>query len=207
MQLTTKFGLALLAAGIGILAAWNLWTKTRNFVPLDLPVSLAAGQTVNSEFRLNFDGLYLIEIEAERTVPPDMLYCLMGVQADAVQCKEIPPAIGATWIVSSNGQEVRRGSSMELHSAPAQSDAAGRVIGEFQGKSGKQYKLQVTFTADGRSLAVAHPRLKVSVASIAYTDIQSASVLAFSTTFICLLFGVMLLSIAYFAKREKGIAR
>jgi len=201
MQLKTKFGLGLVALGIGIFAAWSLWTKTRNFVPVDVPVSLAVGQTISAEFNLNFDGLYLIQIEAEKGIPLGTLHCLMGVEADAVACKDIPPAIGASWILSSNGQELRHGSSLETHSAPTQSSGVARVIGEFQGKSGQQYILRVKVTTDGRSLASAHPRLKVGVASIAYTDLQAGRVLVFSTTFICLLFGVILLSIAHFAKR------
>ena len=196
-----KFGLGLVALGIGIFAAWSLWTKTRNFVPVDIPVSLVAGQTINAEFSLNFDGLYLIEIESEKTGSLDTLHCLMGVEADAATCKDIPPAIGATWILSNKGQEVRRGSSVESHSASVQSDGVARVIGEFQGKSGQLYILRVRVTTDGKRLAAAHPRLKVGVANIAYTDLQAARVLVFSTTFICLLFGVILLSVAHFARR------
>lgn len=207
MQLKTKSGLTLVALGIGIFAAWSLWTKTRNFVPVEHPVSLSPGQSITSEFKLNFDGLYLIEIEAEKTIPVDTLQCLMAVEADPVQCKDVPPALGAVWILFGDGQVVSHGSSLELHSAPVQADNVARVIGEFQGKAGQAYKLQVTFTADGKGLAAAHPRLKVGVASIAYTDIQSASVLVFSTTFICVLFGVVLLSIAFFAKRGSGGAR
>jgi hypothetical protein len=201
MQLLKKIGLGLVALGIGIFAAWSLWTKTRNFVPVDIPVSLAAGQTISAEFNLNFDGLYFIEIEAEKTGSLDTLHCLMGVEPDAVQCKGIAPAIGATWTLSSNGQELRHGSSLETHSAPVQSDGVARVIGEFRGKSGQLYILRVRVNTDGRRLAAAHPRLKVGVSNIAYTDLQAARVLVFSTTFICLLFGVILLSVAHFAKR------
>jgi hypothetical protein len=195
--------MALVVLGIAIFAAWNWWTKTRNFVPVDLPVSLAAGQTVTAEFKLNFDGLYLIELEAAKTVSVDTLHCLMGVEADAVGCGDIRPAIGAAWTLSSQGQVVRRGSSLEIHSAPVQSEGVTRVIGEFQGKSGQRYELQVTFTADGGPLKVAHPRLEVTVADIAMTDLQAADVLVLSTTFMCLLFGVMLLAIAYFSRRGK----
>jgi hypothetical protein len=206
VRLKTKIGLALVAFGIGIFAAWNLWTKTRNLVPVDVSVAMGAGTTLISDFKLNFDGLYLIEIEAEKSVPRDTLGCLMAVQADAARCKDIPPAIGAAWILSSNGQETTRGSSLEMHSAPVQSDKVARVIGEFQGEAGQAYKLQVTFTTDGRSLGAAHPRLKVGVSGIANTDIQAASVLVFSATFICILFGVALLSIAFFARRGPGLA-
>jgi hypothetical protein len=204
MQLKTKFGLVLVALGIGIFAAWILWTKTRNFVPVNVPVSLLAGQSVTENFRLNFDGLYLIEIEAEKTIPLNILHCLMEVEADQAECKYIPPAIEAAWAISSNGQEIAHGSSLQLHSIPVQTENVLRVIGEFQGKAGQLYQLRFASTTDGQTLARAHPRLKVGVASIAYTDIQSASVLVFSTTFICLLFGVVLLSISYFAKRGPG---
>lgn len=201
MQLTTKFGLGLVVLGVAVIATWNWWTKTRNFVPVDIPVCLTAGQTVTSEFRLNFDGLYQIEIQGAKTVPLQTLHCLMGVEADADKCKDIPPAIGAAWTLLSQGQVINRGSSLELHSAPVQSEGIARVIGEFQGKAGQEYKLEVAFTADGGRLAEAHPRLRVEVADIARTDLQAANVLVFSTTFICLLFGVILLAIACFARR------
>ena len=90
---------------------------------------------------------------------------------------------------SRDGQEYRRGTSAEPHSAMAQTAAIAHIIGEFQGKAGEAYQLQVTLTADAPALAAAHPRLKVVVASIAYTDLQSAGLLAFSMAFICLLFG------------------
>ncbi|MGB7731742.1 MAG: hypothetical protein WBL50_27235 [Candidatus Acidiferrum sp.] len=204
MQLKTKSGLALAALGIAILGAWNLWTKSRRLVPVDLPLSLTAAQPITSNFKLNFDGLYLIEIEAQKTMPLETLHCLMGVEADPARCKDAPPAITATWILSRNGQEYRRGTSAEPHSATAQTDGVARVIGEFQGKAGEAYQLQVTLTADASALATAHPRLKVTVASIAYTDLQSADVLAFSTAFICVLFGATLLAIALYAYRRRS---
>ena len=175
-------------------------------MPVDVPISWVAEQAINSEFELNFDGLYLIEIDAERSVPVETLRCLMAVEADTLLCKEIPLALSAAWILSSNGMQISRGSSQELHSAPVQANGLARVIGEFQGKARQVYNLQVTFTSDGKSLAVAHPRLKVGVASIAYTDIQAASVLVSSITFICTLFGAILLSIAWFAKRGSSHA-
>jgi hypothetical protein len=203
MQLRTKAGLTLIALALGIFAAWNLWAKTRNLAPVNVPISLAAGQSVWSEFKLNFDAVYLIEIEAEKTIPLDTLRCLMGIEADAGLCKDTPTAIGANWILSSQSQELRRGSSAELHTAPVQANGVARVIGEFQGKAGQEYRLQITFTADGGALAASQPRLKVGVASIAYTDLQSAGVLVFSTIFIFALFGVVLLAISAFARGGK----
>jgi hypothetical protein len=204
VQLKTKSGLALVALGIAILGAWNAWTKSRRLVPVDLPVPLAAAQPITSNFKLNFDALYLIEIEAQKTIPLETLHCMMGVEGDRERCKDAPLAITGTWILFRDGQECCRGTSSRPHSATARTDGVARVIGEFQGKAGEAYQLQVTLTADASALAAAHPRLKVAVASIAYTDLQSAGVLAFSMSFICLLFGVILLAIAFYAYRRRS---
>lgn len=198
MHLKMKAGLALIVLGIGILGAWSWWTRTRNFVPVRMPVPRAAGQSITSEFKLNFDGLYLIEIEAEKTIPLDALHCLMGVEAAPDQCKSMPSVIAATWVLSSEGRDIALGSSQEQFSPPVRTNGVTRVIGQFQGKAGKSYKLQVTFAAESGGLALTHPRLKVAVASIAYTDLESAKVLVFSTVFICVLFGVILLAVAFF---------
>jgi hypothetical protein len=200
MQLKTKSGLALLLLGIAIFARWSWWKKTRNFVPVNTAISLAAGQTISSEFKLNFDGLYLIEIQAQKTLPPDELDCRMGLEASLARCKDTPPALAANWSLSSHGQEIRKGSSTEEHRATVEPETVSRAIGEFQGKAGQEYKLQVTSRGDGGRLAPASPRLRVTVASIAYSDLQSANVLAFSMAFICVLFGLILLAIASYAK-------
>ena len=206
MRLINKAGFGLIALGFGILGAWDWWTKTRNYVPVNVPVSLSPNESISSEFKLNFDGLYLIEIEAEKTIPLDTLQCLMGVQADPSQCQGVPPAVAATWVLSNQGKEIARGSSNEQHSAPIQTKGVVRVIGEFQGKAGQKYALRTVFTANGERLAAAHPRLKVSVASIAYTDLQSASMLVISMVFICELFGTVLLGVAFYAKhRAKSV--
>ena len=175
-------------------------------MPVDVPVSLAAGQSVDSRFKLNFDGLYVIQIEAEHTLPLDTLQCLMGVDMDESRCKDTPPAVAATWTLSSNGHEIKRGDSQEPHSAHSLTVGLARVIGEFQGKSGQTYQLRVALASDGSNLAAVHPRLKVAVASIAYTDLQSASLLVFSMMFICELFGLILLGVAYYGNRRKDRA-
>jgi hypothetical protein len=204
MPVKTKAGLALMVLAAGILGAWNGWIRTRSFVPVDAPVPFAAGQTITSDFKLNFDGLYLIEIEAQKTIPLDELHCLMGVEAEAQRCKSLPAVVAATWVISSEGQDIEHGSSVEHYSAPTQAQGVARAIGEFQGKAGKSYKLRVTFGAGAGALAPARPHLKVAVASIVRTDIQSAKMLVFSTAFICALFGAILLVVAYFAWRGRS---
>ena len=199
MQLRTKFGLGLVALGISIAAAWILWSRTRNFIPVDRPVSALAGQSVASNFTANFDGLYLIQVEAQPAIPPEQLRCLLGVDADPRACGPVEPALGANWVLSTPGQEVRRGSTDEQHSAPGAGNTISREIGEFHGESGHVYTLIVTFTRDASALNATHPRLKVAISGIARSDMQAASVLAFSASFICILFGLTLLGLAMFA--------
>ena len=203
MQLKTKFGLGLVGLGIFVAAAWGFWSRTRKLIPVDRPVSPLRGQSVTSDFTLNFDGLYLIQMEANAAIPPDQLRCLLGVDADPRACDPAEPAIGANWVLSPPGQEVRRGSSDEPHSAPAAGKNVSREIGEFHGVSGRHYTLIVTFTRDASALAAANPRLKVAISGIAHRDLEAADVLAFSASFICILFGLTLLGVAILASSPR----
>jgi len=200
LHLKTKAGIALVLCGAAIWYGWNRWAATRNLEPVNVPAPLLPGQTVSS-FHLNFDGLYLIEIEAEPSMPADRLHCLLGVGANTAQCGGVSSVLAANWTLLSNGKELKRGGTTELHSAP-QSKKVARVIGDFDGKSGTTYDLRVNFLGDATILAPANPRLKVTVADLAHTDLDSAGVLLFSLVFICELFGVILLGIAYYAKHH-----
>jgi len=195
MQLKAKFGFGLIALGICVAVAWTLWNHTRNLVPVDQPVSLLAGRSVTLSFTPNFDGLYLIQIETQSAFPPDQLRCLLGVDADPRTCGSAQPVLAANWILSKDGREVRRGSSDKQHSAPV-GKTVSREIGEFHGESGHLYTLVVSFTRDAAVLDAACPHLKVAVSGIARSDLQAASVLAFSSSFICILFGLTLIGIA-----------
>ena len=125
-----------------------MWTRTRNLVPVDLPVSLAAGQSATSNVTLNFDGLYLIQVETQSVLPLDQLHCLLGVDADLVKCGSTRPVLGANWVLSSAGQEICRGSSEEQHSA-APGNTVSREIGEFHGAAGHSYTLLILFPGAG----------------------------------------------------------
>jgi hypothetical protein len=200
VQPKTTAGLLLIVLAAGIFCCWSWWVRTRSLVPVSIPIPLAANQSITSAFKLNFDSLYLIEIEARKAIPLDELHCLMGLEADAHRCGSMPPVIAATWVLAGEEQNVARGSSLERYSAPTEADNMVRVIGEFQGRAGKNYELTVTFGKAADALAAARPKLRVEAASIARTDLQSASVLVLSTVIICVLFGVILLSVAYFTR-------
>jgi hypothetical protein len=200
----TKAGIGLIVLGIGVFVGWKLWMNTRSQVPVNVPVSLKVGETIEKQFRLNLDGLYLVEIvaaqeDAEKDGRRGALRCWMGV--GGAQCAGVAPVIGANWALFRDGQEVRRGNSLEPHSEPTEPGKVVRVIGEFPGEAGHEYRLEVSVTTDGSALQAADPRLRVAVSSIIQADFQSANILAFSVSFICLFFGAILLGIGWFAPK------
>lgn len=204
MQLKTRTGLVLVVLGLTIYGGWSWWLKTRNFAPVNVIIGSFDKPHITTQFQPNFDGLYFIEIEALKSMPLDTLHCLMGVEGDAPRCKDLAPVIDAIWSVTSNGQKIAQGNSSELHSLPPQTNMVTRVIGEFPGRAGRDYQLKVRFATDLSVLADAQPRLKVAVAGIAFTDLQSAGVLVFSIAFICELFGVVLLVVSWYGKKGRG---
>ena len=182
--------------GIGVFGAWKAWTATRNETPLDVPITLRAGESIARQFRPNVDGLYLIEIAAEKEATGGKVSCLMGVSTNPSECAGIAPVIDVEWVLLRDGQEVDRGSSKEPHIEPANARGVVRVIGEFPGQAGRAYELRFSSNASAPSLDAAQPRLRVAVSSLARTDFQSANVLVFSVSFICVMFGVILLGIS-----------
>jgi hypothetical protein len=201
LTLKTKSGIALVILGFAIFAAWTWWKRTRNFIPVNTPISFAANQTTTNNFTLNFDALYQIEIEAEKSLPQAILRCRMAIEENPATCKDAPSALAVTWKLSSSGQKIKSGNSDDQPKISTEADKLARIIGEFQGRAGQEYTIQLTSNADGTSLASANPRLKIAVATLAFTDLQSAGVLVFSMAFICVLFGMILLAIALHAKR------
>jgi hypothetical protein len=181
-----KVGMGLMALGVGVWAAWSGWTRTRTVEPLDVRVTVVAGQSVEEKFKLNYDGLYLIEITAKGASLADMA---LG-------------KIDAEWTLWSCGQEVKRGTTAEAHSAPGGSGGAARVIGEFNGRAGQSYELDVKFGAVARDLQGAKPRLRVAVSGLARENLAAASVLVFSTMFICELFGIILVGVGMWGQKR-----
>jgi hypothetical protein len=175
-----KFGIGLMALGVAVCAAWSGWTRTRKMHPVDMPVMVGEGRETTESFKLNYDGLYLIEVAAEKTAAAN---AQIGT-------------LGAEWSLWSCGQEVKRGSTAEAHSAPAKSGGLARVIGEFAGRAGQNYELRVKFTSDAQGLQAANPTLKVLVSGLARENLQAASVLVFSMMFICEMFGMILVGVS-----------
>jgi hypothetical protein len=180
MHLKTKIGFGLIAAGVAVWMAWGQWARTRKIHPVEVPVTVGNGQGTTASFKLNYDGLYLIEVAAKN---PAAANAQMATLA-------------AEWSLWSRGQELSRGSTTEAHSAPAQSGGLARVIGEFTGTAGQSYQLQVKFTSDVRGLQTAQATLQVLASGLARENLQATGVLVFSMMFICEMFGMILVGLS-----------
>ena len=202
MSFQGKFGFSLLLLGGAVFVSWNCWARTRNLTPVDLPVTLHQGETIASEFELNYDGPYLIAIRAEKTLPEEILRCLLGGNADATLCSARQATLAATWTLQRDGQPFLSGSSVTPHSAASDQEGVTRVMGEFLGRRGQRFALRVWFAAGASGLDAARPRLTVRITGLARENMQAAGVLIGSISFICVLFGAMGIGLACFPPKS-----
>jgi hypothetical protein len=182
------FGLALIALAVVPLAGWTMWFHTRTWCPVDVPVSLTQGSHAStSEFAVNLNAQYAIEISAKGKIPVDDLGCLLG--NDMRSTCAAPSVVQVRWALSSDGIVVQ-GTSDDSRGGGAvySTGEASRAIGYFHGQKGRHYKLDLDVLADGSSLAVANPHLRVSVDDTKY---ESGLVLSGLLRLVCALIGLV----------------
>jgi hypothetical protein len=158
-----KVGTGLILTGVAAICGWALWSETRTWVPVDMPVPLTVGRIQTREFKINQDALYEIGIDAERNIPYQTLNCLLDVEdIYPERCKDTPSVIRASWVLTSDGAAVAHGSSDEFKGG-GWSVTVERYIGSFRLEKGKRYVIDVDILTDGTLLRTTHPRLKVGV--------------------------------------------
>jgi hypothetical protein len=173
MRTTNRVGLGLLTIAAVSWCGWTLWSNTRRWCPVDIPISLTKGShTQTEDFKLNVSGPYEIEVEAEAgkgRIPFNALTCSLGVGAiwPEKTCTS-PSILELSWVLTSDGKVVARGSSDDTTGGGSSSTSAMRTIGYFRGQRGQRYQLSVNALADASSLAAANPRLRVNVVGTIY---------------------------------------
>jgi hypothetical protein len=164
MNRLRKLGLALFLMGLAIEAGSRLWDSTRQWVSVDMPITLSPGRVATREFRVNVDALYDIEIEVQKKIPFDTLNCLLGISINAgSKCQDTPSVVEATWTLFSGDQITARGTSSGSDGAVRGGLSISRGLGDFHGDNGRRYILELKFLKDGSRLAVCDPHLKVFV--------------------------------------------
>jgi hypothetical protein len=158
----------LVAVGTLISGSWLLGQGSQPGYSVNMPVSLGVGQVRTPQFEVK-NGNYSIAIEAKKRLPLDDMNCMLGLTdpTPLVPCNRgKEPMIQANWTLWSHGQIADQGSSgTHKNDGEWENDGVVRVIGNFKGKKGTKYILEVNFTKDGAALAVTDPHLVVRVIS------------------------------------------
>lgn len=203
LRRTGWIGLALISFSIVTLACWAAWFRTRSWCPVDMPVSLTQGAHFKTnEFAVNLNARYAIDIESENKIPVETLQCLLGSRSPE-RCN-VPAVLRVRWVVSSDGTTTQ-GSSDETgrgYGETGPSGEASRTIGFFTGQKGRRYSLDFDVLADGSSLAVTNPRLRVSVFDTSYKSGLVFSGLLRLGCGILGLIGVVLLTVSVLKHRR-----
>ena len=194
MRLTraSRVGLALIAVGLVPLACWTVWSLTRTWRPVDMPVSLSQGSHFSTgEFAINLNAQYAIGIDSENKIAFDDLECLLGSRSTCPS----PSVVRVRWSLYSDGT-VLQGTSDDTvgHGSSGPSGEASRTIGYFKAREGQRYKLDCDVLADGSRLAITNPRLRISVADTSYeSSLVLGGLLRLVCGVICLIGGVFLI--------------
>src|SRR5260370_26096631 len=163
LRRTGWIGLAMIAVSLVTLACWTAWFSTRTWSSVEMPVSLSQGSRFSTnEFSVNRNAEYRIEIDAKNKTPLDTLGCLLGNGMRST-CS-VPSVVGLHWVLSTDGT-VLQGTSDDTKGYGGESESDGkafRTIGFFKGQKGRRYKLDFEVVADGSSLAITNPQLRVS---------------------------------------------
>jgi len=193
----------MITAGLAIFGAWVLWSETRSWRPVDMAISLSQGNIRTPEFKTNLTTLYIIQIEAMKNQPVDVLSCLLGIRgATREACVNTRSVVEVSWVLRSQGGVVARGSTAEESGGIWMNDAIARLIGSFMGEKGRQYTLDVNVLADGSPLAVSNPRLIVGVHPSVYENNALVGVRNVLIAVVLVLAGAILLIVSFLRERR-----
>jgi hypothetical protein len=146
-----RIGLALVLIGIGWFGAWEYWSVTRIWIPLQMPVSLAQGHIRTPEFKINVPGGYEFYVDFQPVFDD-------GSGAGGMRC---PPRPRSVWSVSKGREIIARGGDE-------------RLDGHFFVPAGA-YTLDLDVQDDGSCFNAASPRLVVASVQYLYSEVASAS--------------------------------
>ena len=200
-------GVIFLVVGIGAYGTWVLWLTTRTLRPVNIPVSMAIGHVRTREFKLNLSAPYTIQIEVQKTIPFDTLNCLLGMamprsSSTALgECPDRPSVVKASWVLTSDGQTVARGSSDDDRLGGWMNDSISRELGSFQGQRGRGYVLDVSVLADGSALDLGKPRLTVDVAATLYEAYAVWGWILFLAMAFLVVIGITLMIVSWMRSR------
>lgn len=198
-------GLALILIGVGLPVGFHEWMQTRNWVALDIPISMAPGHIRTPEFEINVEGDYWIYVDVDRQFMPDTVGCLLGLGWPA--CGNHSSLIQTSWSVTDGGKEVARNRPTPAIGVGPY-DHVGRAIGSFAPDKSKHYVLDLDILQDASALNGGNPRLRIEELGGAYVRYLSVEDDLSSFGFLIGIAGIVLVVVALVGRtREKDRIR
>lgn len=148
-----RAGLALIVIGAAGFGISNWWLRTRRWVPLDAPVSLAVGRSRTPQFQINVEGDYEFWVEVIPEFDVEGGPCEAGVRC--------PGALRIGWSVYKDGRKLQQ----------ANNDRRSRVLGGFHATPGR-YQLELEVQDDGSRMNAGAPHLVVSENGRTYAEVD-----------------------------------
>jgi hypothetical protein len=97
-----RVGVALIGVGLVPVTCWTVWSLTRTWRPVDMPISLSQGSHFSTgEFPSNLDAEFAIDIDSENKIRSDELGCLLGNGMRST-CPS-PSVVRVRWSLYSDG--------------------------------------------------------------------------------------------------------
>ena len=180
--------------------------QSRSWVPLDIPISTAAGHIRSPEFEINLEGEYWIYVDVDRQFKPDSIECLLGLPPYYNDCHDHPSIVQTSWRITKAGNEVARDHNI----APVRVgpwDRVGRAIGSFAADKSKHYALDLDILADASELNGGNPRLKIEELGGAYVRYSSLEDDWSNVAFLLVVTGIVLLVVVlvgWARERDRG---
>jgi len=153
-------GIFLISAAVVIFAATKHWYDSRDFVLVDMPVSLSKGHIRTGTFSTNLNGSYFIEFETSGSYLPN--------------CSEYS-VLKSKWVVKSNGKVFAHREHDEYDYEPPDAPIEGTSLHSFGVVPGT-YNLDIEILSDASCLNAGNPRLFVSLSGFdrdSYDDLSA----------------------------------
>jgi hypothetical protein len=151
-----RVGVSLILAGLLWIGGWNWWKSTRNWRPLDVPISMTAKDSLAAEFDVNIEADYLIGVAVNHPGNYQRVQCLFGVY----RCDDVPSNLRAGWTVKNRQGPVASGHSESIRQVFVTEDGIGVSVGRVHLPKGR-YIVQIDDLEVGHELAILAPRLMV----------------------------------------------
>jgi hypothetical protein len=163
----SKWGACLLLAAALIPACVYGYSKSINWNPVELPISLRAGH-IEQSFRVNYTARYFADIEFQvGSLSQQQLQCLTGITGFSPKpaCSE-KSVLNFKWQLFRNGSEISSGRYTGHEGASLSYDSVGAGFTYFDAQRGEKYKLVVDVDSGAQQLDAARPTLYVCVNSV-----------------------------------------